>query len=145
MWRTRKTNKTQSGGAGMDPARISTSEGDSAERRLFPRLQCVFPVSFRKLLNPGDLFSGSLGKDVSASGVRVTTTAALSMGTRLVVEIALPGKNPHKVRAVSEVVWIKPKPTTGTYDHGLHFVELGSDDQNSLAGWVERGIVSSAA
>ena len=144
MWRTRKTDKTQSGGAGMDTARISTSEAAAAERRRFPRLQCVFPVSFRKLLNPGDLFSGSLGKDVSASGVRMTSTSAISKDTRLVVEIAVPG-NSHKVRAIGQIAWIRQKPTTGSYDYGLQFVELGSDDQNALAGWVERGVVSSAA
>lgn len=111
------------------------------ERRLLPRLNFKEAVQFRNLLKSNEVFSGSLSRDLSAGGLRITTAAPFAKDARLVLLLALPGASPV-IRAISKVAWNTQKPFGGGYESGLQFIEITSEDRNSIAGFVERGVVS---
>ena len=114
------------------------------ERRQFPRLNHAHPVQMRNLYRPQELFTGSLSRDLSAGGVRVTSNGFLPRDSRLVVELILP-ESLKRIRAIGRVAWVREFPVSGTCDVGLQFVQFSPEDRESIAGYVERGSTLSAA
>ncbi len=45
-------------------------------------------------------------------------------------------------RAVAQVAWQNELPGGPGYETGLQFIEIAPEDRDSIAGWVERGVVS---
>lgn len=111
-----------------------------AERRGLPRLRCASAVQFRALLKTHELFTGSLSKDVSAGGVRLTTTTFLPKDARLVLLLSLPG-DLTPIRAISRVAWTEEKAYSAGYESGLQFTGILPEDRDAIAGFVERGPV----
>lgn len=115
------------------------SQGDApvVERRRFPRLKCTASIQFRSVLRPQDPFLGSLSKDLSASGVRMSLPEFCPAESRLVLLLSLPDLL-RPIRAIGRVVWTQEQPFADSYDCGLQFLELSPEDRDALAGYVER-------
>ena len=111
------------------------------ERRRLPRLAFREPIQYRTLLKLHKAYSGSLGFDLSASGTRIVHPAALAREDRLVVLLDLP-ESRRLIRAVARVAWHRERPFASGYESGLQFIEITPEDRDSIAGRVERGVVS---
>ena len=125
-------------------ATLSHSESSlsTAERRRFPRVKAGLPVEFRPLTQPGLRLAGSLSQNLSAGGVRLTTSRFLARDSRHVVLFTPPGAG-RQIRAVARVSWVQERPFGDFCDCGLEFVEITPEDQGTLAGLAERGAVVS--
>ena len=113
------------------------------ERRRLPRFLTTLPVQFRGILKPQDPFRGSLSKDLSAGGVRMTVSGFLPKETRLVLLLSLPACL-KPVRTIAQVVWVQKKPLAEGYDCGIRFLEITPEDRELIADAVERGVVGRA-
>lgn len=130
-------------GRGIVPL-VEPTTGESealVERRRLPRLKFSAPIQFRNILRPQESFIGSLSKDLSASGVRLTTFTFLPKDTRLVLLLSLPGFL-KPTRIIARVVWMQRQRFTDAYDCGVQFLEIATEDRNRIADVVERGIVA---
>ena len=110
------------------------------EHRRFPRLKFTVPVQYRNILKPQEPFAGSLSKDLSAGGVKVTTFHFLGKDLRLVLLLYLPSSL-KPIRAIGRVAWMQKQRYTESYDCGIQFLEVNSEDQAAVADTVERGVV----
>ena len=117
---------------------LPSQEGESrVERRRLPRLKCSAPIQFRSVLKPQDPFAGSLSRDLSASGIRMTAPSFLPVEARLVLLLSLPHLL-KPIRTIARVVWVQEQPFTETYDCGMQFLELAPEDRTAIAQYVER-------
>lgn len=108
------------------------------ERRRQPRLNFTEPIQFRRLLKPEEAYSGSLGRDLSAGGLRIQSATPLAKDDRFVLLLALPD-SPRVIRAISQVIWNSQRSFSSGQEAGLQFIEITSEDRDSIAGFVERG------
>lgn len=97
-------------------------------------------MEFRPLAQPGHRVDGSLSRDMSAGGVQLMTTRFLPRDSRVVVLFSPPGAG-RQLRAVARVHWTRERPMGESFDCGLEFVEISSQDRDAIAGLVERGTV----
>ncbi len=111
------------------------------ERRRQPRLNFAEPIQFRPLLKADSLFYGSLARDLSISGLRIRNFTPMAKGDRFLLLVDLPGSRPL-IRVVTQVAWQAQRPFGSGYETGLQFVGIDPDDRDSIAGFVERGVVS---
>ena len=111
------------------------------ERRRLPRLNYTEPIQSRNLLKSNEVYSGSLARDLSAGGLRIRSSVPLAKENRLLVLLSLPDSR-RVIRAVSRVAWHAQRPFGSGYESGLQFIEIASEDRDSIAGYVERGVVS---
>ncbi|MBI3318458.1 MAG: PilZ domain-containing protein [Candidatus Omnitrophica bacterium] len=125
-------------------AEIPASSGPLIERRRLPRLSVSAPVQFRNVLKPNEPFSGCLTQDLSASGVRLTSSAFLPKEERLVLLLHLPGVL-KAVRMIGRVAWLRRHRFAESYDCGLQFIEITPEDKGLIAGVVERGVFTRPA
>ena len=130
------------GGGGVEAVSQKSVES-LVERRRLPRLQTVMPVQFRGISKLQDPFSGSLSKDLSAGGIRMTVSGFLPKETRLVLLLSLPACL-KPVRTIVQVVWVQKKPLAEIYDCGVRFLEITPEDRELIADAVERGVVGRA-
>ena len=115
------------------------------ERRRHRRLNFTEPVSFRNVFNPHESFTEAVSRDVSAGGVRLISSKFIPKDSRVVLVLTLPGEL-RPMRMISRVAWVKEQSYLGeSYDYGLEFVEINREDQEVVAGYVERGVVRSTA
>ena len=111
------------------------------ERRRQPRLNFSRPIQFRDLLKADSLFHGSLARDLSIGGLRIRNYAPMAKGDRLLLLMDLPDSRPL-IRVVTRVAWQTYRSFGSGYETGLQFIGIDPDDWDSIAGHVERGVVS---
>ena len=111
------------------------------ERRRLPRLNLAAPIQFRNILKPQQSFSGSLSRDISAGGLQVATGGFLPKEARLVLLVSLPTL-PKPLRAIVRVAWVAKKRFSDAYDCGFQFIEIAPEDRETIADYVERGVVT---
>ncbi len=121
---------------------ISETSEPLAERRRLPRLRTSIAVQFRNVLKPQESYSGSLSKDLSASGVRLITPHFLPKEARLVLLLFMP-RDLKPLRIIARVVWMRRKPFNEAYECGIQFLEIDPEDRGAIAEFVERGTVVS--
>ncbi len=112
-----------------------------SERRRLPRLKLTVPAQFRNVLKPQEAFAGALCTDLSADGIRVTATSFLPRNARLVLLLSLP-KLLKPVRTIVRVVWVQEQRFSEGCQCGFQFVEIISEDRETIAAYVERGVVA---
>ena len=115
-------------------------QGDAPvpERRRFPRLKCTASIQCRSVLKPQGPFVGSLSKDLSASGIRITTAEFFPVESRVVLLLSIPHLL-KPIRAIARIVWTQEKHFTEACECGLQFLEITPEDRESIAGYVEEG------
>lgn len=118
---------------------LTAHQPESSERRRFPRLNYFESVRFRDVFNPHS-FCGSLARDLSVGGVRVTTEEFLPKDHRVVLLLQLPGVQ-ETIRAISRVAWVRKEQASERFECGLEFIGISPRDQGLLAAHVERGVV----
>ncbi len=123
----------------MEAGRISTQP--LVERRQQWRLNFTEPVQYRDLFKAPRVYSGSLARDLSTGGLQITTAVPLAKDDRLVLLLSLPDSL-REIRAIARVAWQRKRPFGSACEHGLQFIEITSEDRDSIAGFVERGVVS---
>ena len=111
------------------------------ERRQSPRLNFAEPVQFRDILKPHELYTGAIARDLSASGLRIRSEMVLPKEQRLLLLLSLPGSH-RVIRAIARVAWDSDRSFGSGSEAGLQFVGIAPEDQEAIAGFVERGVVS---
>ena len=123
----------------METAR-STSR-PLVERRRLPRRHIKTAVRFRNILKPNELFVGSLCRNVSASGLSLTTDVFLPKGSRWVFLLSLPSVPLALIRFIGKIAWSKQQPFGEACECGIQFIEVTAEDKTMIADFVERGVV----
>ncbi len=111
------------------------------ERRQQWRSNFTEPVQYRNVFKPHEAYSGSLARDLSVGGLQISTAVPLAKNDRLVLRLSLPDF-PREIRVIARVAWQRQRPFGSACEHGLQFIEITSEDRDSIAGFVERGVVS---
>ncbi len=111
------------------------------EQRRFPRLHLKTAIQFRNILKPSQPFAGCLCKNVSASGLCLTTDGFLAKESRWVLLVSMPLVLREPIRLIGRVVWSKQQPLSEACECGIQFIEVTADDQGMIADFVERGVV----
>lgn len=110
------------------------------ERRRNGRLPYTEPIQYRDVFKPQELFAGSLSRDLSAGGLRISSGRFIPKDARLVILLSLPDSL-RQIRAICRVVWQRDPSFGDGYEYGLQFVELTPEDRDCIAGFVERGVL----
>ena len=120
----------------------STPTQPLVERRRQMRLNFTGPVQYRDVFKPQEVYSGSLARDLSAGGLRIATPVPMAKEDRLVLLFSLSDSS-QIIRAIARVAWHRQKPFGSSYESGLQFIQITTEDRDSIAGFVERGVVVS--
>ena len=117
-------------------ATLETSE-PHIERRQFPRLASRAAVQFRSVLKSQEQFNGTLSKDLSSSGLCMTSDVFLPKDSRLILLVSLPGIL-RPVRLVCRVTWTQRQRFADGYECGVEFVEMTPEDRQEIIHYVQR-------
>ncbi|MBI4846943.1 MAG: PilZ domain-containing protein [Candidatus Omnitrophica bacterium] len=92
-------------------------------KRKFMRLERTIPVRQRPKKS-GNIES-TKAENISAGGLRIATDSSLDVGSKIDIEVDIPGAgNPYY--AIGEVVWLKEKKMSSDkkFDMGIRFVRI---------------------
>ncbi len=113
------------------------------ERRQIERIKAELPIAYRSL-DPGFRGEG-ISVNVSGGGICLYLAVPLPTGTRVHIELTLPGR-PDPVRFIGEVRWCElPKPApagasrgSGTrVTAGIQIISIEPADRDALARFFE--------
>ena len=105
------------------------------ERRKYPRLNFHIPIRYRKIGANAQEFKGSLIKDISEGGAKMTVYEFLPLNLRLAMEIPLvSGTRP--VQGTCRVAWVNKTAFNEQYDVGLEFINLDQKDTGQIAKFI---------
>jgi hypothetical protein len=95
------------------------------EKRRFTRLSREMPI--RKKVQNSDSIEVSKAQDISTGGLRIATDTPLHVGTKLNIEVDIPGSS-TPYYAIGEVVWYKEKEQAqdNKFDIGIRFLRIVS-------------------
>ncbi len=107
------------------------------ERRRYSRINFRIPMRYRKIEANMREFKGSLMKDISAGGARMTIFEFLPLNLRLATEIPLiSGLRP--IRGAGRVAWVNKVAYGDQYDVGLEFIEIEPEDIIQISEFIAR-------
>ncbi len=77
-------------------------------------------------------------KNISRSGLFISTVNPRELGEEFVIELTLPMKPGHRVRCQCEVVWKRHYQRKGAYEPGmgLKFLNITDTDGDKIDEWV---------
>ncbi|MBL7084885.1 MAG: PilZ domain-containing protein [Candidatus Omnitrophica bacterium] len=105
------------------------------DRRRQFRLDFHIPMRYRKIETNSQEFKGSLMKDISEGGAKMTIHEFLPLNSRLAMQIPLmPGRK--SVEGVSRIAWLKKAAFGEQYDAGLEFINLNQGDHLHIAKFI---------
>ena len=110
------------------------------DRRKFLRLNVGISTTYELL--PAGLANRTTAKNISASGVLLSVLQPIEPGTRMKVEVPLPGR-PKPLTFVGEVRWCRPQPpeeqklSVPLMNIGVEFVDISPQDVLAIAQFVE--------
>lgn len=113
-------------------------ETQGPEQRRHARLDIALAVSYaiqRHEEIEASEMAETLSSDISASGLRLMTVAALENGSILNLEITLPQEGVEPIRAQGEVVW-QNKISDFSYETGTVIKHMEEKDKMRLMGFV---------
>ena len=108
---------------------------DIPERRRYVRVSSTVPVQYKKLKELSEGTIGAITEDVSEGEVRFIANEFLPLASRLVVELFMPAQ-PHPIKAISKVAWIRKASSGEQYIIGNQFLDIGRDDKGQLMEYV---------
>lgn len=119
----------------MAERKVNKMNVDFTEKRKYPRFDFRIPMRYRKIETDTYDFKGSLIKNISKGGVKMTIYEFLPLNLRLAVEIPLTsGTQP--VKGVCRVVWVRKTGIGNQYDVGVEFVNLNQGDPAQIARFI---------
>ncbi|MBN3038620.1 MAG: PilZ domain-containing protein [Candidatus Omnitrophica bacterium] len=105
------------------------------ERRRHHRFNFSNPMRYKKIETHGKEFKGSLMRDISVGGARMTIFEFLPLNLRLAAEIPLTmGARP--VRSTGRVAWISKTAYGDQYEVGIEFTGLDPDDMGQISEFI---------
>ena len=107
------------------------------QRRRHARLDIALAVNYairQEGLEASEM-AETLSSDISASGLRLMTVAALENGSILNLEITLPEEGAEPIHAQGEVVW-QNKISDYSYETGTVIKYMADKDKMRLMGFV---------
>lgn len=113
-------------------------ETQGQEQRRHARLDIALAVNYAIQHHEGveaSEMAETLSSDISASGLRLMTVAALENGSILNLEISLPQEGVEPIRAKGEVVW-QNKISDYSYETGTVIKHMDEQDKMRLMGFV---------
>jgi len=108
---------------------------DFIEKRRYLRVNSRIPMRYRRIGLDASEFKGSLMKDISAGGTRMTSFEFLPLNARLNMEIPL-GAGTKPVQGVCRVAWVRKTGSSEQYDVGVEFDSLTQGDTGQIADFV---------
>lgn len=106
------------------------------EKRECPRYDLRIPLSYKKIEAKSREFKGSLLKNISLGGVRLSVYELLPQNLKLALEIPLrPGLKP--IEAHSRVAWVRSLSYGEQYDIGVEFLKVSKEDNEQLAKFIK--------
>lgn len=105
------------------------------ERRRFVRLDTRLEVSYSVLPSGGP--RQTVSKDISGGGICLFADRVLPLGTRMQVEMRLPGRE-QPVHFTAEVMWSEQYEVIGrtqrdrAVEVGVRFVEIAPQDREAI-------------
>ena len=118
----------------------SAPQGKPEDRRKFLRLNVGISTTYELL--PQGVSSRSTAKNISESGVQLSVLQPIDPGTRLRIDVPLPGR-PKPITFVGEVRWCRPQPpeeqqlSVPLMNIGVEFIDVTPDDARAIAQFVE--------
>lgn len=108
---------------------------DFAEKRRYPRLNLRNPMSYKRIETGASAFKGSLIRNISEGGARMTIYEFLPRNLKLAVEIPLL-TGVESVKGTCRVAWVRKAAFGEQYDVGVEFDSLGCEDAGRIAKFV---------
>ncbi len=110
---------------------------NSQERRKYFRLDSRIPMRYRPIEKDPQELRGSLMRNISKGGVRMTAYKFLARNLKLALEIPLlSGIKP--VQGVSRVAWVNKVSFNEQYDIGVEFINLNQGDLTQIATFISK-------
>jgi len=106
-----------------------------AEKRRYPRLDLRNPMRYRRLEASSSGFKGSLIRNISEGGARMTIYEFLPRNLKLAIEIPLLTEA-ESVKGTCRVAWARKAAFSEQYDVGIEFDSLGCEDAGRIAKFV---------
>ena len=111
------------------------------EKREYPRLASDVPMSYRTIGAGPQEYKGSLMRDISEGGVRISSYEFLPLNSRLTTEIPLISGR-RAMTASCRVAWVAKSGSSERYDTGLEFANLVPEDRRHMAKFLFLEVVS---
>lgn len=115
-------------------------QGKPEDRRKFLRLNVGISTTYELL--PAGVSNRTTARNISESGVLLSVLQPIEPGTRMHIEVPLPGR-PQPIKFVGEVRWCRPQPpeeqklSVPLMNIGVEFVEIAPQDVLAIAQFVE--------
>jgi c-di-GMP-binding flagellar brake protein YcgR len=110
-------------------------EGNREERRRHIRFDSLIPMRYRKIETDTQEYKGSLMRDISEGGARMTIYEFLPRNLKLATEIPLiSGTKPLK--GTCRVAWAVKAAFSEQYDVGVEFVNFNQEDRTQVAKYI---------
>ena len=101
------------------------------EKRIYPRVNCEIPSTFRNLDEQGPVtLAETAVNNISEGGVRFRTDKFVALSNRIFVQLNIPKQKPITVRM--QPVRIVEDPRFSQYEIGARFVDLSSEDRTII-------------
>jgi len=105
------------------------------EKRRHLRLDFSLPMRYRKVERSSQGFKGTLIKDISRGGLRMTAFEFLPLNLRLAMELPLvSGLKP--VEGTARVAWVKQASLNPQYEVGVEFINLNHGDAEQITKFI---------
>ena len=95
---------------------IQAKPTEQKESRTHPRVSLSFHI--RYITPEGNQYESVAGR-IGAGGLFIESTAPLQSGTKISMEIMLPGDPSERVKAKGEIAWVCPKADQYTFSPGM--------------------------
>ena len=119
----------------MITRRIDTILEAPERNQLWLRAPCFLPVEIAEAASPNREYA----LDLSASGIRLTTTESLELNTNLQFCFRLPMVSNHQIEVDGRIVRKLPKRNSAArYEVGVFFYPMAARSRNAIAREVER-------
>ena len=108
------------------------------ERRQYVRLDEKLSVNYAVLPRTGQSDSGT--KDIGGGGIRFLADKSLTPGTRLRVNITIPGEG--SIPFTGEVIWSEhyrasaTAPQEESFETGVRFIKISPEDRELIKRYV---------
>jgi c-di-GMP-binding flagellar brake protein YcgR len=110
-------------------------QDDMEERRKHSRLPFRIPMRYRRIETQLKEFKGSLMKDISVGGAKMTIFEFLPLNLKLATEIPLfSGLRP--VRGSGRVAWVNKIAYGDQYEVGIEFTSVDEEDLTQILEFI---------
>jgi hypothetical protein len=104
------------------------------ERRSMSRLDMLLNVTYEVRGDVAHIKNNAFSKNISGSGMKITTDKPLSKNIQLFLEIHLNSKD--SIKATGEVVWVTYHEDARMFECGLYFIDIEPGEREKLINYL---------